>query len=64
MLIAQYFGAAICKQNPPPSNEEVDYIALYSALRQVLPMKKMTEEINEVSPLLISKPKLILQSTQ
>ena len=38
------------------STAEEDYIALSSALRQVLPLMKMMEEINEVFSLLISKP--------
>ena len=38
------------------STAEVEYIALYSALRQVLPLMPMMEEINEVFPLLMSKP--------
>ena len=38
---------------------EAEYIALSSALRQVLPLMTMTEEINEVSTLLISKPNFV-----
>ena len=37
------------------STAEDDYIALSSALREVLPLMTMTEEINEVSPLHIPK---------
>ena len=35
------------------STAEAEYIAFSSALRQVLPLTTMTEEINEVFPLLI-----------
>ena len=35
------------------------YIALSSALRQVLPLMTMMEEINELFPLLISKPNFV-----
>ena len=38
------------------STAEAEYIALSSALRQVLPLMTMMEEINEVFPLLISNP--------
>ena len=38
------------------STAEAEYMALSSALRQVLPLMTMMEEINEVFPLLISKP--------
>ena len=38
---------------------ELDYIALSSALRLVLPLMTMMEEINEVFPLLISKPNCV-----
>ena len=41
------------------SAAEVEYIALSSALRQVLPLMKMVEEINEVFTLLISKPNFV-----
>ena len=39
------------------STAEAEYIALSSALRQVLPLMKMMDEINEVFTLFISKPK-------
>ena len=38
------------------STAESEYIELSSALRQVLPLMTMMEEINELFPLLISKP--------
>ena len=38
---------------------EEEYIALSSALIQVLPLMTMTEAINEVFPLLISKPNFV-----
>ena len=38
---------------------EAEYIALSSALRQVLPLMTMMEEINEVFPFLISKPNFV-----
>ena len=38
---------------------EAGYIALSSALRQVLPLMTMMEEIIELFPLLISKPKFV-----
>ena len=41
------------------STAEAEYIALSSALRQVLTLMTMTEEINEVFPLLISKPNFV-----
>ena len=41
------------------STAEADYIALSSALRQVLSLMKLMEEINEVFPLLIYNPKFV-----
>ena len=41
------------------STAEAEYIALSSTLRQVLPLMKIMEEINEVFPLLISKPNFV-----
>ena len=41
------------------STTEAEYIALSSAMRQVLPLIKMTEEIYKVFPLLISKPNFV-----
>ena len=41
------------------STAEAEYISLPSSLRQVLPLMKMMEEINEVFPLLISKPNFV-----
>ena len=41
------------------STAEEEYIEFYSALRQVLPLMKMLEEINEVFSLLISKPNFV-----
>ena len=41
------------------STAETEYIALSSALRQVLPLMKIMEEINEVFPLLISNPNFV-----
>ena len=41
------------------STAEAEYISLSSALRQVLPLTTMTEEINEVFPLLISKTNFV-----
>ena len=38
---------------------EAEYIAFSSALRQVLPLMTIMEEINEVFTLLISKPKFV-----
>ena len=38
------------------STAEADYIELSSSLRQVLPLMTMMEGINELFPLLISKP--------
>ena len=43
------------------STVEAEYIALSSALRQVLPLMTMMEEINEVFPLLISKPNFVFK---
>ena len=43
------------------STEEADYIALSSALREVLPLMTMMEEINKLFPLLIQKPKFVSQ---
>ena len=37
------------------STAEAEYMAISSALRQVLPLMTMMEEINDVFPLLISK---------
>ena len=41
------------------STAEAEYIALSSALREVLPMMTMMEEINEVFPLHIPTPKFV-----
>ena len=41
------------------STVEAEYIALSSALRQVLPLMTMMEEINEVFTLLISNPNFV-----
>ena len=41
------------------STAEAEYIALSSALREVLPLMTMMEEINKVFPLLIQKPKFV-----
>ena len=41
------------------STAETDYIALSSAMRQVLPLMTMMEERNEVFPLLISKTNFV-----
>ena len=41
------------------TTSEAEYVAISSALRQVLPLMRMMEEINEVLPLLISKPHFI-----
>ena len=41
------------------STSEAEYIALASALREVLPLMTITEEINEVFPLHITKPKFV-----
>ena len=43
------------------STAEEEYITLSSALRQVLPLMKIMEEINEVFPLLISKPNFVFK---
>ena len=43
------------------STAEAEYIALSSALREVLPLMTMMEEINKVFPLLIQKPKFVCQ---
>ena len=43
------------------SNSEVEYIALSSALREVLTLMTMIEEINKVFPLLIQNPKFVCQ---
>ena len=41
------------------SIDEAEYIALYSALREVIQIMTMTEEINVVFPLHIPKPKFV-----
>ena len=41
------------------SKAEAEYIELSSALRQVFPLMTMMEEINDVFPLLISKPHFV-----
>ena len=41
------------------STYEADYITISSALREVLPLIKITEEINEVFPLHIHKPRFV-----
>ena len=43
------------------SAAEAEYIALSSALRQVLPLMTIMEEINELFPLLISKPNFVFK---
>ena len=41
------------------STSEAEYIALSYALRELLPLMTMLEEINEVFPLHITKPKFV-----
>ena len=41
------------------STTEAEYITLYSALGEVLPLMTIREEINEVLPLYIPKPKYV-----
>ena len=43
------------------STTEAEYIALSSALQEVLPLMTMMEEINKVFPLLIQNPKFVCQ---
>ena len=43
------------------STTEAEYIALSSALREVLPLMTMMEEINKIIPFLIQKSKFVCQ---
>ena len=43
------------------STSEAEYISLSSALRQVLPLMKIMEEINDVFSLLIFKPNFVFK---
>ena len=57
--ICPIFWRSSLKTEIALSTAEAEYIALSSALRQVLPLMTMMEEINKVFPLLISKPNFV-----
>ena len=52
-LTAPFFWRSSMQTEMALSTAEAEYIALYSALRQVFPLMTTMEEINEVFPLLI-----------
>ena len=53
------FWRSSLQTNIALSTAEAEYIALSYALRQVLPLMTIMGEINEVFPLLISKPNFV-----
>ena len=56
------YWCSLLKMEIALSSSEDEYIAISSALREVLPLMKTTEEINEVFPLHIPKPNIFASS--
>ena len=59
MLTARYFGAVLLHTEIALSTAETEYIALSTALRQVIPPMTMMEEIHAVFPIHILKPEFV-----
>ena len=53
------YWCSLLKMEIALSSSEDEYIAISSALREVLPLMKTTEEINEVFPLHILRQKFV-----